>query len=366
MRNAGILGVFSQTNFFKKVSFIFFLITPLLISFPLALAVQNSSETDLPNTLNNFDDAFEALRNERDALKEEVAGLKAEKNAEAENVKIRIGDMETEKHKSDEALGAAENKILHLETENQDLRGKIDDLQAQLDRFNDSALGRDSKTADLKDENEGLKTNLSQGERALARASQRIQEMQSAKENLQKELDLLREERKKSLLGHEDELTGFKKNNEKIAAQLKSAETELKMLQEKFVQSNLRIVLLQKEADKASGEADKILKEKYVQLQKKYDILLREKKREAAQAADTVRALTNKMKSLKNEQQKESEQYNSHLQALENRITQLTNKITSYSQAFGLCTDELVKVKKEKDELAKPKEVLAKPVVRLR
>ena len=263
-------------------------------------------------------------------------------------------------------LAAAENKILHLEAENQDLRGKIDDFQAKLDRFDDLANGRDSKTADLKDENEELKANLDQGERALARASERIQKMQSAKENLQKELDFLREERKKSLFGHENEVDVFKKDNEKIVAQLKSTETELKMLQEKFVQSNLRIVLLQKEAAKASDEADKTLKEKYVQLQKKYDTLLREKKREATQAADTVRALTDKMKFLKIERQKESEQYNSHLQALENKIAQLTNKITAYSQAFQLCTDELAKVKKEKDELSKPKEALAKPVVRLR
>ena len=358
MRNAEVLGVFSQADFFKKASFIFFLIAPLLISLPSVLAVQNASETDLPNTLNNFDDAFESLRNERDALKEEVASLKAEKNAEAENVKIRVADLEGEKHKSDEAVGAAQNKILHLEAENQDLKGKIDDLQAQLDRSNDLVNGRDSKTADLKDENEELKANFGQGERALARASQRIQEMQVAKENLQKELDLLREERKKSLLGHEDELTILKKDNEKIAAQLKSAEAELKMLQEKFVQPNLRIVLLQKEAAKASEEVDKTLKEKYVQLQKKYDILLKEKKREAAQAADTVRAVTDKMKSLKNEQQKEIEQYNSHQQVLENKITQLTNKITAYSQAFDLCTEQVSNLKKEKDKEKIPKRVL--------
>ena len=63
MRNAEVLGVFSQADFFKKASFIFFLIAPLLISLPSVLAVQNASETDLPNTLNNFDDAFESLRN---------------------------------------------------------------------------------------------------------------------------------------------------------------------------------------------------------------------------------------------------------------------------------------------------------------
>lgn len=214
---------------FNKILFIFFLGVVFGVPFRVSLAADTSSSQGLPDTLNSFDEAFEGLRDERDALRAEVADLKAEKNAEAESVKVRIGAVEEQKRKSDEALESAENKIAQLEAENQDLNGKIDDLGAQIDRFNDLANSKDSAAAELKDENTELKTNLAQAERALARASEKIQKAQVTKENLQKELELLRQERKKALFGHQDELALLKQEKERIASRLESAEAQVKV-----------------------------------------------------------------------------------------------------------------------------------------
>jgi chromosome segregation ATPase len=350
----------------NKILFIFFLGAAFGVPFEVSLAADSSSGQGLPDTLNSFDEAFEGLRDERDALRAEVANLKAEKNAEAETVKIRIGAIEEQKRKSDEALESAENKIAQLEAENQDLNGKIDGLETEVNRFKDLANSKDSAAAGLKDESVELKTNLAQAERALARASEKIQKAQVTKENLEKELGLLRQERKKALFGHEDELALLKEEKEKIASRLESAEAQVKMLQAKIGPSDLKEALLRKNGKNVSPEANKTLKERFAQLEKKYEVVLYEKKKEAGQAADTVRLLADKIKGLKDEQRKEDQQHKKQLEASADKIKELTAKLTSCSQAFQVCSDEMAKIKKEKDELSKKKGLSQKPVVRLR
>lgn len=320
--------------FFKKrVIFIFLLI--LFWFFPsFSLCSGNSGPTLTSDTVDSFDNAFQALRDERDALNAEIGNLKIEQRALIDDVRKRLEAVEEEKQRYNEALDTAAGQITELKEQKEGLAGKLQDTEVQVSRFNETIDKKDSDIAELARENEELKVSLADTEKALEKAANRIQTMKTEQDDLEAELEAMREERKKILFGYDDDLKTIKEGRERLTAQLKASENKLKIAEEKLGDVGRdKDVLIQKhkeETQKILNEK-KVLEEKLAVSDKEQDTLIKKYEVEIVQIS--------------------KESLN-----LKKRIEDLENKNKIYEKKLGLKEEEMSFFKLRISQLEKEKE----------
>lgn len=213
----------------RKSLWVFF----LCVGLSVPVWAQDSGPSGIHDTLENFDDAFQSLKEERDALRSEIEKLKLEQRALLDGAGARVEAVEDEKRKYSEALSTAEEKIFYLEEEKKGLAEKLEDSQYASEKTGDITNAKDSSIAELKDENARLSQSRAEAESALQKAALRIQKLQTEKESLLDETDTLREERKRILFGYDDDLKVIQEERDRLTARLKALQEKLASYEEK-------------------------------------------------------------------------------------------------------------------------------------
>jgi len=174
---------------------VFFVLFAFFLALQPALAAQKEVAQGLKKTLENFDDAFYALKKERDALREEMLMLKKEHGYEISDLEAKIEALKQEKQEIQQSLDQAQDKILDIEEEKSKLMEKLEDSKVGSAKIDDIINAKDSYIEQLKSQKQELSLSRAQAEDALVRASDRIQRLQEDKESLSAQIDSLLEER---------------------------------------------------------------------------------------------------------------------------------------------------------------------------
>lgn len=329
--------------FLKKRVLYIFLLTLFCIFQNFSLCSGNPEPTFTSDTVDSFDNAFQALRDERDALRAEIGNLKIEQRALIDDMKKRLEAVEEEKQRYNEALDTAAEQITELKEDKEELTGRFQDVESEAARFNEAIDKKDSDIAALAQENEGLKAELGDAQKALEKAANRIQTMKTEEESLEAELDVMREERKKILFGYDDDLKTIKEGRERLTAQLKAAENKLKIAEEKSGSSGrdkeLFIRKHKEEIQKILNEK-RALEEKLAESDKERDALIKKYETEIAQMAKESSNLKKKIEDL----EFSKKIYKTKLELLE-------EKENSYKTRISELEAEREKIK-EKEEAA--------------
>ncbi|HQP91863.1 MAG TPA: hypothetical protein PLU24_04235 [Candidatus Omnitrophota bacterium] len=143
----------------------------------------------------DFDEAFYELRDERDSLKNEIAVLKKRHNSEIEILKAQIMALENQKDSITASLDRSEERVLELEEQNAREKEQSEDTKLESLKISEMINGKDSLIEELKDEKEKLELSRSQTEDALKRSAYRIQKLQEENESLNKQIEVLLEEK---------------------------------------------------------------------------------------------------------------------------------------------------------------------------
>ena len=172
----------------KPIGFCFFAIMAFGLLPVYFVFAQKSSPRISQETMKSFDEAFTELKDERDALKEEISQLKAGQMAMIDDFKKRLQTLEEEKQNNQKAQEAAEEKTASLEEEKAELTEKVEDAKFKIEKLNDLLHDKDSAAAELKKEKEELEIHWDRAESALEKAAVRIQKLQTENEQLKEEM----------------------------------------------------------------------------------------------------------------------------------------------------------------------------------
>ncbi len=129
---------------------VFFVLFAYFFALQPVLAVQKEGGQGLKETLENFDDAFYALKKERDALREEMLMLKREHGYEISDLEAKIEALKQEKQEIQQSLDEALDKILDIEEEKSRLADKLEDSRVGSAKIDDIINAKDSFIEQLK------------------------------------------------------------------------------------------------------------------------------------------------------------------------------------------------------------------------
>ncbi len=314
---------------------------------------QQTTTGVVSDTLNNFDDAFRQLKDEREALHKELQSLKSEQRTMVDGVRQRLEDVEEEKEQTSAALETAQQRITDLEVQKEALAQRLDEKRMAMDNYGEVISGKEAKVADVRGDNEKLRLELQDSEQALQAAGVQIRKLKEENQSLQDENSLLSDQRKKILFGYDDELVAIKQQRERLIEQLRDAQQKLKIaekrsagaddqegaLRKKYQQQiedlmadNKTLEQKLQEFQKDKGKSLKKREEEVADLQKKQKAW--EKKLEDAQ--DTIKGLQQQLV-LADEKaalavkqadgfEKEREDYKGELSALRLKLQQLRDE----------------------------------------
>jgi len=131
---------------------VFFILFAFFFALQPVLAAQKEGADGLKETLENFDDAFYALKKERDALREEMLRLKKEHGYEISDLEAKIEALKHEKQELQQSLDDAQDKILDIEEDRSKLAEKLEDSKVNSAKIDDIINAKDSLIEQLKSE----------------------------------------------------------------------------------------------------------------------------------------------------------------------------------------------------------------------
>jgi chromosome segregation ATPase len=304
-----------------------------------ATFAQNSSTRTINDTLNNFDDAFQDLKDERDALHREVEDLKTEQRALLDNAKKRIESIEDEKQKTAEAADIAQDQVKEVQQEKEEIMSDLENTQMQMTRYDEALAGRDAATESMRIENEDLKTALAQNERTLEKAAALIKRLEAEKESLEGEQATIREERKQILSGYGGEMGTIRKQRQELLAQLDDTRDRLKLAEEQVGRFNKK----QEKVDKGHD----------VELAK-----ARESSSLSEIAAKNMKEELKTVSKVYEEAQAKLKLAEDDLKFKEDKLAANEEKFSIAVKDLGIITDKFLALSKEDEDLKKELAVL--------
>ncbi len=315
----------------------------LFLSASSAFCAQDLTASTISSALNNFDEAFEDLQRERKALKEEVEDLKRDRQIVRDTFDRRVEEIENQKLTLVEALENAQSRAQQIEEEKLSLLEQIEDLKLKLNKHDDVVNIKDTTLTDAKKEIERLNEHVARLEQAFEKSAQRLQRVQEEKESLERELEIMKDERKNILFNYEDDFEKTKREKKDLEKKLVSFQKDTGKREDKTALENRREENLRDKHKKEmlkAVEAQGLLKKEINELTRKQADLITGHKEEMAAAARASQDNLKEMECLKKKDEK-----------LRRELDQAGQKILDYRQQIeGLRKQNLDLAKHGNDE----------------
>lgn len=304
-----------------------------------AVAAQESVSPTVGEALDNFDGAIQDLKEERDALKDEIQNMKVQQRSLFDQVRARLDITEEEKDRTQQELIAARGVIDDLTSQREAMSDRLDESSLAVNRVQDAIQIKDSAIMDAQEEATVLRKQLDGAEASLEKAAAKIQKLEAEKEAYERETGSLRDERKRLLFGQDDELTKAKLDKEKALQELAVLGAKYKAAEEKIALFDDQKDLFAKqrqEAIDALAVAQATLKEKTESLTRDQDDLKRRHADELERLRQDIADAQAKAKSLEGDRK-----------LLENKLSLVEEKLAlSERKVAQLETDRIALVKK--------------------
>jgi len=221
-------------------------ISVLAFGAPLVSA-QKTTSPSIYETLDNFNGAFAELKEERDALRQEIEGLKHEQRSLFDGVKARLEASEEGRDRSTDALLEERARVSTLRSEKEKLAKTIE-TQADMERRFETTLElKDGAIEDVEDENKKLRATLASAKKAYAKAVAQLKRLRGESSSWRDLADRLKASSQKAGL----------------------LEGELGLAREKLKLSKERVAL----SEKAKTELHQRYKDEMAQLRRMHDPL---------------------------------------------------------------------------------------------
>lgn len=145
------------------------------------------SETQ--KSIEQFDDVFEGLMRERDALREDMEKFRKEQQRLISDARREAEGTEEETAGYKRILDSTGEKVDDLQAEKQFLSGELNDLKVRVSDLTADSKDKDRTLADLEIQHSQLIDQLNDAERSLLKASQKINDLEEEKMSLARELE---------------------------------------------------------------------------------------------------------------------------------------------------------------------------------
>ena len=239
----------------------------------------------------DLDEGLGKLRKERDKLMDEISHLKTEKMALAEEMHLRIEEVESRAGELNKELDEAYAKIERLKLEKAELSDRLKDARLKLDKFDGKFNAKDAVFMQVKDENDRLKTDLAKAETVMQRSAERIQKLQQEKEGAEKELEKTKKRLTEYFADQDTELSEIREQRENLQKQMKTLSDKFKAAEDQRQTALLEAQALRdklsRQAEEASARETKLKKDLTGTSERK----LKEAKEKAAALAQAEKKL---------------------------------------------------------------------------
>ncbi len=201
----------------------------------------------------DLDEGLSKLRKERDRLMDEISHLKTEKLALAEEMKLRIEEVESRAGELNKELDEAHAKIEGLKLEKAELSDRLKDARLRLEKYDGKFNAKDAVFMQVKDENDRLKKDLANAETVMQRSAERIQKLKAEKESAEKELETTKKRLTAYFADQDTELAEIRGQREDLQRQITVLSQKLKAAEEARQAAVLEARTLR---DKLSSQAE--------------------------------------------------------------------------------------------------------------
>ncbi len=213
----------------------------------------------------DLDEGLSKLRKERDKLMDEISHLKTEKLALAEEMHLRIEEVESRAGELNKELDEAYAKIERLKLEKAELSDRLKDARLKLEKFDGKINAKDTVFMQVKDENDRLKKDLANAETVMQRSAERIQKLKAEKESAEKELEKTKKRLTEYFADQDTELSEIRQQRENLQKEAKVLSEKLKAAEDQRQAALLEAQALRdklsRQAEEASARETKLKKD---------------------------------------------------------------------------------------------------------